>query len=1610
MKTWNRCCSGLPWAILLSALFAAPVISADDDKPTAKQTPAKSERPKAVDKKNAGTKAAKKKLDGAKQPVQQKEAKTPERPASEPPSNFISDWIKDLFRGRKDQPNKPILPKKRGASKPAQRKPTNTDASAADKGDEIDRRAPHNPGQSKLLRRAEALLRDGHWKDTVEILQYLLDRPEDSLVRLPKGNWASVRSEANRMLGGLPAQELDNYRLRFGPVAQQLLQEAQTQGEPRLLVEVASRFFHTEAGQQAANHLGSLHFDRGEFGMAALWFRQLLDSGAEVTHDPKWRLKAAFALHHAGNLAAGDQLLKELRSRGSGYELGGVTINPGDWPAAAGPLAVARNTRLDDWPLLYGTPSRTGISEGGAPLLLPRWSAPSTYSRRILDTIGELIQDLADTGRATIPATFPLTVGGKVIFRTLRGVQVVEAQTGRLLWETREGISAERLLNGERPLGFALPGFQQKAQLWPLMRFPYSGSGAEQHPLTSLLFRDGTYGTLSSDGKRLFVIEEHAILSKRQPGYGWGFNANRDDHYRRDWSSNKLVSYDLATGRPHWEVGGAAMEESFDLPLAGHYFFGAPVADGDELFVVSEKDNEIRLLALATQTGEPRWSQMIASSDARIEEDLGRRWWTSQVAVGSGVLVCPTTVGWLVAVDRMNRSVLWAHRYSKPKVTSTRTRFPGQGRSLVQRKELNGRWCPSAPILVGNRVVYTPSEEAVLECLNLFDGKRIWQKPKGKFLYLAGVFDKYIVLVGTDSVAALSPEDGETLWTLPIPSSAGKPSGRGIAAENRYYLPLQSGQLWTVDLQTGKVAAKSYLPDDSRPLGNLAMCRDTLLSLSPFGLTSFEQRDSIENQIRRRKADNPRDPWALVREADIQLLKRDHTAALTALRQIDPKDFEKVADDVRLRYRRAMIDSLQAIIRSDFQTHDDEIEELSAFVESEDERLQYRRLSAERLAARKDYRAAFELYWELARTPDEQMITRSDDPQVRIRMDHWLAGKLTDLWRKMPQNVRAELDDRVAAAAAEAAGGDVAAQARFVTLYGFHPSALTVRRKLVEEYADAGDLIGAENVLLQLSRQPDKTIAAAALERLARLLRDADLPRDAEHYYGRLAREFGDTKLTSGQTARQLVHQLRHSGTISPVDAQPHPTWGDFDLKLVRTGTNYNSNSLQTLDSGEFQLPFFRKFRFQVSQTWQRLGIVNVSDGSLYWSLPLRSKAGSMQGSRVAARAIGHQWIVLHRDVLHCLSPVERKVRWTRPLEIRGRPAGYYRTPNVYRIQQMQPGSSIASRSSLAQQSLSGGMLAVANADYLCTYGRRRFTVLDALTGEVRWTRDGLPPNSQIYGTDDVIYVVPQDRNQSVALRPLDGKQLDVPNFANLLAGAIHVSGNGFVLVESNSVATLFGLSFAKTTVRLYDPLADQERWKHEFAGGTYFSLLAGGQLAVLKPNGALQLVDLQTGTVESIGNVDKSDLKSKTELYTVADEGHVYLFVNRKRSGSYYSSSLPSVRVNGLVIALDRSTGKQLWRQEVSEQNLVLEQLNNLPILVFFARKYIRKGKIGYSLSNLLALDKQSGRKLIDTKAPANSSFRWLDVNMVARYVELRSYNQRLRLTAVDRKSASTK
>jgi|GEM_PF-572190 len=1596
--------------VLAGGLLACSFAGADEE-PAAAAKKA-DEKPAAAETKKADKKADDPKT---KPEVKKTEAgkKTKADAKKKPPANPLSNLIRNIFGGKKsnqpvDVPAGDLIPKDgTDGKKPA----GNGDKSARD---HIDTRAPFDTKQASRLRKARALIKSAQYEQAAQWLQRVLDTvddEEDSVVRMANGQLESVGWRANRLLGKFPPAALEGYRREHGDLAKQLLLEARDSGNPAGIAEVADKYFHTAAGQEAANFLGTQHIDRGEFGPAARRFLQLIEADAPISHAPQWRLKAAVAFREAGMVDGLKQLRRQLSASAvNSLTIGGRDVQPNSWLDALGGIAESTPPQLDEWRMIYGSPQRTGTAIGGAPLLLERWQSPLTYNRAIAEQVNILIEDLTDQNRAAISAWHPLTVGNKVIFRTMRGVQVIDADSGKTLWETRAGVSPERLLTGQRLPQYGAQAMQVQVKINNGILSNYRNNSVDQNPLTSLLFRDGIYGVLSSHEDKLFVIEDHAVMSQQQPGNYWGSRQNQNDAYQRDWSSNKLTAYNLESGRPLWEIGGSDTREPIQLPLAGTYFFGPPTPDGQELFAVGEKDNEIRLFSLDPKTGKSKWSQMLAVSESKIDEDFGRRWWNAQVAVGNGVIVCPTTVGWLVAIDRTSHAILWAYRYSSPTKKSNRNRFGGRQISAVANSTFGQRWCPSAPVIVGNRVLYTPAEytefnsgQTAIVCLNLSNGKRLWQKAKGTNRYLAGVFDDRAVIVGTNSISAMSLKNGAIAWNRSIPTPDGHPSGFGVAVGNRYHLPLSSGQLWTVDLTNGKVASKSYLADGPNRLGNLAMHRGMLLSLSPAGLTSFEQREAIVAEIRRRKERNPRDPWALLREADIHLLNREYEPALALLKAV-PAD--QVEPNQQPHYRNQMIACLTELVRSDFQNRGRELDELTKFAQQPEEKLHARRLAAEQLESLKQHKAAFAIYSALAANESRQSVKRTGNPKVALPLDRWIAGRMSDLWSQMDVDSRRESGGTIAAAA-QTLGDNPAALERFISLYDFHPQALVARQKLAELYSQRGELSNAQDHLMHLSRSADEKVAANSLYTLARLMDNQKLTTDAHFYYQQLSDRHADVEVAEGTTARALYEKLMAGGLRKTTENAGRLSWGDYDLKIERTGASYSSSRKKELKSGSFRMPYFRQFRFEIDAQ-QKLSIIKLDDGKLHWLVPLRGKSRSSQ-SYAVAKAVGHKLFVLYRDVLHCLSPVERKVLWTQMLETRGQASGYYYSPNRQTARPMQSGQSILSGQALLQRNSQTGMLAVANSNYVCVYGRRKFTVLDAATGDIRWTRGHVPAYTKLVGNEDVLYMVPKNRNDAVAFRAADGKPITVENVGGLMAKAIRISERGLVLVESRSGSSILGLSSSSSTVvHQFDPLTKKDHWKHGFPNGAYFTLIDGDFLAALRKDGTFALLDLENGRLTELGKLDDSELKSRSGVYVIADRDNVYLLSNKTtRSGSYYSLGLPFVRVNGTVFAFDRRNGKRLWKQTVANQNLVISQFDHSPVMTFAMRTHVRKGQLSYWSLGVVAIDKKTGRKLIDTKSPFNSSFQSVDVNLADRYIELRSYNSRIRLIATDRKTA---
>ena len=185
-----------------------------------------------------------------------------------------------------------------------------------------------------------------------------------------------------------------------------------------------------------------------------------------------------------------------------------------------------------------------------------------------------------------------------------------------------------------------------------------------------------TYGTLSSDGRCVFSIEDLALDS----GLGAAAMARRfivrgrvaignpaDADNEQTSPCNRLAAHEIRTGKLKWQLGGPAGQ--YALRQAETFFLGPPLPLMGQLYVLAETKGEIRLLALEAATGDcsgrSNWPRRKQNVHVRRICRLRRRWAGASPSYADGILVCPTSAGAIVGVELATRSLLWGYCYSQ---------------------------------------------------------------------------------------------------------------------------------------------------------------------------------------------------------------------------------------------------------------------------------------------------------------------------------------------------------------------------------------------------------------------------------------------------------------------------------------------------------------------------------------------------------------------------------------------------------------------------------------------------------------------------------------------------------------------------------------------------------------------------------------------------------------------------------------------------------------------------------------------------------------------------------------------------------------------------------
>ncbi|MEI7781501.1 MAG: PQQ-binding-like beta-propeller repeat protein, partial [Planctomycetota bacterium] len=892
------------------------------------------------------------------------------------------------------------------------------------------------------------MIKDARWSDAATLLDEILASDRDFFFRpdLRKNNWRSIKTEASRLIGTLPPVGREAYALQFRSRAERLLKQAIASNDSSGVVAVARRWFHTPAGQQATMLAALEALEAQQPLAAAAWLDRLKASGAQG-FEPTLAIMRAKAWWLAGDRKTAIDILEKVRGSGAATaRIGGKDVSLSFAPDAAAALlesiagrASSALSRQDsEWWLHRGDAARNAVSTATRPLLVPRYRVPLTRhpeEARLLEKRRKLF---ADRDMPLLPAGKPLAVDGLIVLHTPMGLLAVDFETGKRVWLQTGGAAA----------------------LWADGRGAGEGGAdgveeAERDETGSMqsVFGDATSGAISSNGRFIFAVETDPLDAAR---------ASAPNGMRRiiggpgRTAGNVLSAYDAtAKGALRWRLPVAKKVRDEAGADAEVWYMGAPLTIGDQLFVLVEERGEIRLDVLNAADGGLLWSQPLAELDEEQTAD-GTRAQLRRMAglspsFAEGVLVCPTGAGAVVAVDLATRTLLWASNYAVPAEQAAQVMRFG---IRVQIGGLNGRggvvvngplagggpasgggWRDATAILASGRVILGAVDSEKLQCLDLRSGAAAWEVPRNQALYVAGVVDGRVILVGRHAVEALSLADGKRVWNKPTDLGAASPSGRGIVTPGRLFLPVDAPEVIEIDLRDGSIAGRSPARSGVVP-GNLVAYRGEVVSQGVDSLDVFHQAAPLEERIETALKRQPPDPWALLWRGQLDLDRGEIVAGMRCIREARAVQPDRIPADI-------VGDALLFAMRRDFAAaapiwretqrgDDDELPHskallclaIDSFLQTDDLAAAWqscRDFLALSLPEGSSTAGAIRSQTAGDQRPLNavELLTDTTDASLTVSEPRWFQGRMATLRDKAPAELRAEIDAFVAGRARE---------------------------------------------------------------------------------------------------------------------------------------------------------------------------------------------------------------------------------------------------------------------------------------------------------------------------------------------------------------------------------------------------------------------------------------------------------------------------------------------------------------------------------------------------------------------------------------------------------------
>jgi outer membrane protein assembly factor BamB len=1490
----------------------------------------------------------------------------------------------------------------------------------------------------RLIEAARHCIEDKQWNDTVTALQTILDDKEDYYVLVKErdrrtgqeeARWTSVKFEANNLLGSMPSEGLDVYEVRYGGKARKDLEEARQKGDREELALVAQRYLHTRAGAEANDLLAATFLDRGQFFMAALRYERLLGLRPDrVKLDNLSLFKAALAFRRAGDLKNAQATWDRFEARVQ--RTGGLRLEEEIVPVAKLRAVLDAIPRPEvssphDWPRVGGNLANTAQASGSQPILdLQLWQRPTILDKS--DETGDKDRGEAASSRLTdaltkhnsdtpsMPGFFPIAAADRLFYRTYVGVSAVwlkdqkdaqgnvAARAGTIDWKSTD-------LDGSLGVILDDPAIKDTFQQW-------LGTYAQSPGFAGLVYENSAVGTVATDHRLIYAVDDLAIPAP--PQFSRAYNPSMgSEKVRALQDQSILYAFEIEGGKLKWRLPSEEQGQKAS-EYANTHFLGTPLSVGGKLYVINEAQNgDLRLLCIdpmkyadPTTKREPVVLSVQTLGNVqdqyRIANDVVRRTHTVHLGYGEGILVCPTNAGEILGIDLLSRGLAWAYPYREQSPNVQTAMQPGMppgvimrgpgGIGMVQAMPLQmtaAHWKVTPPYLVDGKVVFTAPDAQSIHCISLRDGRPIWKVPQQEHdLFLAGVFQGKVLVIGKHSCRALRLADGKTEWVQGIDDL---PSGQGVASRDVYYLPLRKGEICAIDM--GKIVGRMSLNRTGKSggpaPGNLVFYEGSVLSQTPREIVAYAQLSAKMAEVDAAVAKSPNDPRPLSDRGELRLADGQVKAAVddlhAALKNHPQANLER---RIRAKLYEALTDLLQIDFNQASAQYLDEYRELCKVADNPQEQqareAKFLRLLGQGREQQGDLVEAFLAYRAFGDLPvnKEEGIAASDDPTHKIPTNVWLRGRIAAMMATARPEQRKPLEDKIAEEwRAVLLKNDIEAIRSFVGMFDVpFKVGREARLQLAEAILTRNDrsaFLEAELSLEQLRGagvDSDARLAARALEDLARLEVKKGNPESmklAASYYRQLGERFGAVPVRDGKTGADLFNELTTDKRFLPYLGEAGPLWPNARIEARELPRGHFGPAVTpALPAFVFQnkgdlTPFVRNLRVELEYRSYnpQLRLVDATSGKVRWSVTLGSlpifdkfqylyQSGHLS-SNVRADAPfrfcqvkGHLGVVQVGTLALGLDLDNPRILWKHDLlETNIQANGFAAQPVMVDADGCLVMTSFNQFNRQPYQ-LRIGYIGAAEASYVCLRKEKSLAVLDPLHGTILWSR---PLSAEMrvhaFGDDRHIYLVTSRDGSSSAtgqvLRANDGVAVTAPDFGALFSRRVRILGNELLIAQPGN---------GGLTVRLYDILTGKDRWQRVFDPKAVVVQTEDPYLTgAVEPNGKLTVVDLRTlrdvlHTSVLHGRIGADDVKNLYEPLLLHAGEVYYLALNqpvdhRKVMNGVLQPNISSgVRcraVNGWFCAFDKK-GEFLWHSyaPLTNQLVVLDRFEVLPVLLFSA------------------------------------------------------------------------